>query len=219
VAAFGLCAFGQNAPVPGTPAKEPQIEAKGMPPRATPSDYQAQEQAGRMTIAAEFQGHSIITPQGPLSTEEFVVVETGFFGPLGTRLKLSFEDFSLRINGKKDVPSQPYGVLLGSVKDPEWVPPEEAKPKSKSALNLGGDEQDRGIQRGEKEPPFPVKIPIEVQRAMAERIRKASLPEGDRPLPVAGLIYFPYSGKTQKIHTIELVYSGPAGKTILTLEP
>jgi hypothetical protein len=67
-------------------------------------------------------------------------------------------------------------------------------------------------------PPFPPKIPIEVQRAMAQRVQKAVLPEGDRALPVAGLIFFPYTGKTQKIRLIELIYTGPAGKTILTLD-
>ena len=213
-----LCGYGQNAPSPNTPGKELQTETKGMPPRATPADYQAQEQAGTVTIAAEFQGHAIPTLQGNLTTEDYVVVETGFFGPPGARIKLSFDDFELRINGKKTVPSQPYGVVLGSVKDPEWAPPEPPKPKSKSSLSTGGDEQGGGIQRGEKEPPMPVKIPIEVQRAMAERVRRASLPEGDRALPVAGLIFFPY-GKAKGIHTVELVYTGPAGKATLTLQP
>jgi hypothetical protein len=36
---------------------------------------------------------------------------------------------------------------------------------------------------------------------------------------VAGLVFFWYTGKVEKIHTIELIYTGPAGKGILTLEP
>src|SRR3981189_1400172 len=89
-----------------------QIEVKGMPPRATPADYQAQAQAGTVTVAAEFRGHSVPTPQGALSTEDYVVIETGLFGSPGARIKLSSEDFSLRINGKKTpLPSQSYGSV------------------------------------------------------------------------------------------------------------
>ena len=54
---------------------------------------------------------------------------------------------------------------------------------------------------------------------MAQRVQKAALPEGDRSLPQAGLIFFEYRGKTQNIRSIELTYSGPDGKATLTLQP
>jgi len=167
-----------------------------------------------VTVAAEFTGHSVPTLQGPLSTEDFVVVETALFGSPDAQIKLSADDFSLRINGKKTpLPSLPYGMVLGSLKDPEWEPPEPAKSKSKTSLGGGGNsDQADG-------PPPPVKIPIGVQRAMAQRVQKATLPEGDRALPLAGLIFFQYRGKTQGIHSIELIYAGPAGKASLTLQP
>ena len=208
-AAICLCAQGQDTPAKGAP-----IEAKGLPPRATPADYQAQVQAGAVTVAAEFKGHSVPTPQGPLSTEDFVVVEMGLFGPPDARMKISADDFSLRINGKKaPLPTRPFGMVLSSVKDPEWQPPEQAKSKSKTSLGGGGGQ-------GEAEgPPPPVKIPIEVQRAMAQRVQKATLPEGDRPLPQAGLIYFQYRGGAKGIHSVELIYEGPAGKATLALQP
>ena len=187
-----------------------------MPPRATPADYQAQGQAGTVTVAAEFKGHSVPTPQGPLSTEDYVVIETALFGAPGARIKLSSDDFSLRINGKKaPLPSQPYGLVAGSVKDPEWEPPAPAAPKSKTSLGAG----ERGGQGDTNAPPAPVQIPIGVRRAMAQRVQKAALPEGDRALPQAGLIFFQYRGKTQSIHSIELIYTGPAGTATLTLQP
>jgi hypothetical protein len=58
-----------------------------------------------------------------------------------------------------------------------------------------------------------------VQRAMAQRVQRASLPEGDRPLPKAGLIFFQYRGKTQNLQSLELIYDGPAGKATLKLQP
>jgi len=215
IAVLCLCALGQNPPAPNPPAKEAATELKGLPPRPSPGDYQDQAQAGSVTIAAEFQGHAVPTLQGNLTTEDYVTVETGFFGKPGDRIKLSFDDFTLRINGKKAVPGQPYGVVLSNVRDPEWSPPEPEKPKM-SNIFVGGqkDEEPKGEA---KEPPFPVKIPIEVQHAMAQRVQKSALPEGDRALPVAGLVFFPYTGKTEKIHTIELIYKGSAGKATLTL--
>jgi hypothetical protein len=214
VLSTAICLYGQGE---DTPAKGAPIENKGLPPRATPADYQAQTKAGSVTLAAEFAGHAVPTAQGPLTTEDFVVVEMGLFGAPDARLKISAADFSLRINEKKAaLATRPFGMVLSSVKDPEWQPPEqEAKSKSKTGLSSGGN----GDQADPNAPPPPVKIPIEVQRAMAQRVQKATLPEGDRTLPVAGLIYFQYRGKTQGIHSVELIYDGPAGKATLALQP
>jgi hypothetical protein len=222
-AAICLCVQGQITPGQSTPGKDAPIETKGMPPRATPAEYQAQTQAGTVTVAAEFKGHSIPTLQGPLSTEDYVVIETGLFGSPDARIKLSSEDFSLRINGKKTtLPAQPYGLVVGSVKDPEWEPPEPPASKSKTSMNGGGGgggRGGRGDQGDSNAPPAPVHIPIPVQRALAQRVQKAALPEGDRALPLAGLIFFQYHGKAQGIHSVELIYAGPAGKATLALQP
>jgi hypothetical protein len=208
---MAACGQGQDTPAKGAPT-----EAKGLPPRATPADYQAQAKAGTVTIAAEFTSHSVPTEQGPLTTDDFVVVEMALFGAPDARTTISADDFSLRINGKKTpLPSLPYGMILSSVKDPEWAPPEPAKSKSKGGLTSGGG----GGQGDSNEPPPPVKIPIEVQRAMAQRVQKATLPKGDRALPQAGLIYFQYRGAAKGIHSVELIYDGPAGKATLALQP
>lgn len=193
------------------------MEAKGMPPRATPADYQFQAKAGTVTVVAEFKGHSVPTLEGTsLSTEDYVVVETGLFGSPGARTRISSGDFQLRINGKKTpLSSQPYGLVLGSLKDPEWAPPVPVESKSKGGLTGGA-----GGQQGEDTtPPVPPKMPFGLQRAMVLRGQKAVLPEGDRPLPQAGLIFFQYRGRAQSIHSVELIYAGPAGKTTLTLQP
>ena len=207
VAALCLCAQGQETQIK---------EIRGLPPRATPADYQAHAQAGDMTIAAEFVGHFVPTLQGNLSTEDYVVVETGMFGPPEAHIRLFLGDFSLRINGKKAaLPAQPYGMVLKSLKDPDWEPPAaaESSSKSKTSVNTGGGGGGR-----DKDPPAPVRIPVEVQRAMEQRIQKASLPEGDRIVPVAGLIFFQY-GRAQGIRSIELIYSGTAGNVTLELRP
>jgi hypothetical protein len=209
-ASFCFCIQGQN-----TQSKNPQIEAKGMPPRTSAAEYQAHAQAGELTIAAEFQGHSVPTPQGPLGTEDYVSIETGLFGSPGARTTASSADFSLRINGKKPLPSQPFGLVVGSVTDPEWESSLPVESKPKSSLSTGG----QGEQIDRSAPPPVVKVPIAVQRGWAQRIQRVALPEGDRPLPEAGVIFFQYRGKIQNIYSIELIYAGPAGKATLTLRP
>lgn len=212
-AVFILCT-GVSIQAQPAPAKDAQSETKGIPPRASAADYQTRAQAGAVTIAAEFTGHALPTAEGPLTTEDYIGVEAALFGPDGAHLTISASDFSLRLNGKKMVPSQPYGVIVSSLRDPEWVPPEAPSKKSKGSIGGGG-----GGQGESNEPPAPVKIPVPLQRAMAQRVQKASLPEGDRPLPQAGLLFFQHRGKTENLQTVELVYDGPAGKAILRLQP
>jgi len=209
-----VTSFSHGAATQSPEAKEAQAnEMKGMPPRAAASEYRSQGKAGSVTIGAEFAGHSVPKPEGPLDTEDFLVVEIGFFGAPGTRLVLSTGDFTLRINGKKGTfASVPFGLVASSLKDPEWSPPEQKdEPKaSKTGLSSG--------QGGDSTPPV-VHVPIELRRAMAQYLQKASLPEGDRALPQAGLIYFRCASRVKSIHSIELTYSGPAGETTLALEP
>jgi hypothetical protein len=213
-----LAALCVRAQTPGAPSQDTAAkdaaasESKGLPPRATPADYQAHTQAGTLMLAAEFVGHSVPTPEATYSTEDFVVVDTGLFGPPDARAKLSIGDFSLRINGKKIAsPSQPYGLSFSSLKDPQWEPP--SKPKSeKPTLDAGGGQPDDSFKPT-------VRMPIELKRTMQQRVQRASMPEGDRTLPLAGLLFFEYRGKPESIRSLELIYNGPAGKATLALQP
>ncbi len=174
----GVFAHAQETPV--TPAAAPK-EYRPIPPRASPSDYQAQGKAGAVTIGAEFTGHFVVTAEKTLSTDDYIVVEVGLFGPPDTRLRLNYDDFSLRINGKKSpTPSRPYGLMVGNLRDPDWEPP--SKDSNKSKTSIGGSQGGQGDLGA---PPPVVHIPLELQREMAARVQKASLPEGERVLPQA----------------------------------
>jgi len=96
-------------------------------------------------------------------------------------------DFSLRVNGKKQaLPNQPYELTFKSLKDPNGT------------ANQGGREVETILNGGQADnnPSFPtvVRMPIERKRAMQQRVQRASLPEGDRALPQAGLLFFEYRG-------------------------
>lgn len=223
VTALCLCGLGQTlraqqteAPqAPAVPVIEGQVKKEGIPARATPGDYQAQAKASTVTVAAEFKGHFVPTEDGLLSTDDYVVVEAAFFGPPGARLTLSLDDFSLRLNGKKTaLPSETDMVVFKSVKDPEWEPPDKDKEDKggKTSMSSGG----RGA--APDGPPPVVHPPVELQRGWEHRVEKASLMEGDRALPQAGLIFFRYGGKTKNLHSIELIYDGPGGKATLALQ-
>jgi hypothetical protein len=193
--------------------KEGPPEFKGMPARMAATDYQVQGHAGSITIAADFDGHAVVTQEGNYSSEDYVVVEVALFGPAGTHLKVSAENFSLKINDKKSAyPSQPFEYLTRSLKDPDWQPPDQdQEKKSKTGINTGGG--------GDNGPPTVPKMPLPLRRTMEQKVLKSVLPEGDRELPVDGLIFFNYRGKTQNIKQMELVYNGPAGNVGIPMQP
>lgn len=193
-----------------------EILTKGMPPRVAPTEYQAHAKAGDVTIGAEFMGHSIPTPEHIFSTEDYIIVEAGLFGPAGAHTTLSRDDFSLRINGKKIAsPSEPFELVSHTLKDPEWQPPKtDDEKESKSSLTTGG-----GGQGGDKLPPIPPKMPFPLRRAMEQQVHRSFMEQGDRPLPQAGLLFFSYHGKAENIRSLELIYSGAAGMATLDLQP
>ncbi len=205
-----------QAPTPPAPP-----EYKGIPPRASAADYQFQATAGTATIGAEFTGHSFPTVEGPLTNEDYVAVEVGLYGPAGERLRISSADFTLRINGKKSVPSQVFSAVFSSLRDPEYIEP-DYEPKSekggRTSLGSGGGGGGGKQKDTSNGPPPPVKIPVPVMRAMAQRLQKSALPEGDRALPQAGLVFFGYRGKTANLQSVELLYDGPAGKAVIALK-
>jgi hypothetical protein len=219
---FTLCAsavaaliLAAQTPVP--PSKDaPTVESKGIPPRAAPTDYAAHAQAGAVTIAADFTGHNAHTQEGILTTDDFVVIEAGIFGPPETKLVLSVDDFSLRINGgKKTLPAQPFDLVAKSLKDPDYERPESKESKT---ILTGTGEKTPGVDPNAPPAALPP-IPFEVKRGWQQRGKRDSLLIGDRALPQAGLLFFQYGSGTKGIRSIELIYSGPAGKATLSIHP
>lgn len=209
VAAALMAIIWQAAPAQQPVEKEPQAR-KGIPARSGPGDYQAHVEAGGFSLAGDFTEHSVATPDGTYETDDYVVVEVGLFGPPQARKNISYQDFSLRINGKKTLSPQPYEVVRASLKDPLWAPP-KTEAKSKTSIGGGGAE--------ESSTPAPVHMPFDLHRAMELRVEKAALPRGERVLPEDGLLFFEYHGKAKGIHSVELTYAGMPGDAVLRFEP
>jgi hypothetical protein len=204
------------ATTPGQGAPPLVVEGKGLPTRGAATDYSAHAQAGAVTIGADFTGHNVGTQEGFLTTADYVVIEAGLFGAPGAKLMLSIDDFSLRINGgKKILPRQPYELVVKSLKDPDYEEPATNK-TSKTVVNSGGKAD--GVDPNAPPPAF-IPVPFEVRHGWELRVKRDSLPIGDRPLPQAGLLFFLYGSGTKGIRSIELMYSGPAGKATLSIQP
>lgn len=209
--AAAVCLFAQEQTAPPATTDAQASATRGMPARATPGDYQAHAASGPLTVAAEFMQHSVPTQGGLLATEDYVVVEAGVFGPPGARTTLNPADFSLKINGKKNMQSEPYVSVFKSLKDPEWEPDVPVEKASKTSIGANG--------KNGNDPPVVPKPPFKLQREWNLRMQKQAFPEGDRELPQAGLLFFRYGGKASGIHSIELMYTGPSGKATLELQP
>jgi hypothetical protein len=219
---IGICLVAPEPTKEQASQEQQASETRGMPARATAADYQGHADAGKVMIGAEFFQHSVPTPQGLLATEDFVVVEAGVFASKEARTTLSYQHFSLRINGKKNAQaSEPYSVIFKSLKDPEWEPPEPAGGTEKAGKTSIGSSGAGGIKAGGpgSDPPPVVHPPLKLQREWELRVKKEAFPEGDRALPQAGLLFFRYAGKASKISSLELIYDGPGGKASLSLNP
>lgn len=228
IATISIALFGQVPAGPTTISRD----VKGLTPRTSPADYQGAAKAGMVTFAADFAGHGVPTADGVFETEFSGVVEIAVYGPAGAHLNLSYKDFSLRVNGKKAaIPAIPYEGTFNTLKDPEWVPAGEKLdtafangagggsviPGGGGGGGRGGMSMGGGGQAGDA-PPAPPKMPMKLRLAMEQKVAKAALPEGDRPLPEAGLIFFQLSGKTSNLKSIELIYNGAAGKAVIPLQ-
>ncbi|HUP05299.1 MAG TPA: hypothetical protein VMU19_14980 [Bryobacteraceae bacterium] len=218
-AAFLQVASAQTAPPAPDPAASakaaPPIEAPAVPARPNLTDYQGHAATGVYNIAGEYTGHNVVTPLASFTNEDYVTVEVAIYGPKGARLKLSYQDFSLRVNGKKGIPAESYVLLERSLKDPSYIPPEEAQKKKD---NSDGGVPVVGEAPSDRNPQWhPVPFPI--THAMDVRVEKAALAEGERDLPQAGLIFFPYHGRDNGVKTVELQYDGPAGRALVPLHP
>jgi hypothetical protein len=69
-----------------------------------------------VTLAARY----LPAPQSNLPIRNYLIVKVGLFGPPGSRLKLSPDHFTLRINGKgRAIDAQLPGIVAGSFPAPD----------------------------------------------------------------------------------------------------
>lgn len=208
----------------------------GTTPKAKATDYPVHAQAGGAWLGAEYLVRSIPVRQQTLVTQDYLVVEVALYPAPGQPLLVSDAQFTLRLNGKKQVlHAQAPGFVAASLKYPDW----ERRPSLVGYGGLG----DAGVIIGRPEqterfpgdnrnsrtrlpapprapaPEDPSGLPKEEVPPPDQLVVEAALPGGAARGPVGGYLYFAHKGKTRSIKTLELLYEGPAGKAVLPLLP
>lgn len=202
--------------------------AQGTNAKASASEYAAHAEMKDASLGAENLGHSILTRRDAILVRDFLVVEVALY-PKDPRMRIHWEQFRLRVNGKKETLfPQPLGMVIASLKYPDWT----THPNLEAGAGIG----DAGVIIGRPTPvprfpgdnrggstPVPAQSPgNDVEKSQPEPvediIHHLALPEGDDVhSPASGYLFFPFSSKLKSIKTLDLIYEGPLGSATLRL--
>jgi hypothetical protein len=203
---------------------------QGTDPKKTAEDYEVHAQAKNAAVGAEFMVHGYSRGEQMFIAPDFLVVEVALYPPKGETFEIHNSDFTLRINGKKDVlHAEAPNQVVAEEKHPEWNQPPGVMTTQGTAgegnhgVILGGPPANPNNFPGSQQPgtglPPRVEIPrdnpsgIEKQPMNAgELLMETALVEGTHHSPISGFIYFPYRGKMNAIKTLELLYQDTALK-------
>jgi hypothetical protein len=190
--------------------------AQGTTPKPSAADYSVHAAAGGVPIGAEYMVHSFGAGEQMYVVENYLVVEVALYRPKDVMLPTDVTQFALRINGKKATLSpQPPSMVAASLSHPEW--------RQRPGVQVGagpvifGSPQTQPPFPGAPQPryPAPPRAPdagppggIDKPKAAtaAELLAQTALPTEPHRGPVSGFLYFPYTGKTSSIKSLELTW-------------
>lgn len=201
---------------------------QGTETKAKVEDYPVHAQAQGAAIGAEFTVHSYSRGEAMYIAKDYLVVEVAIFPPKGANFVVSNSDFSLRINGKKELlDAQAPTMVAASLQHPEWKEPvglitEAGAGVGDTGVMIGGPPGNPNPFPGAPpngHPPPTVKIPkdnpsgVEKDPVQAdELLRETALVEGPHRGAFSGFLYFPFRAKISSIKTLELLYQQAALK-------
>ena len=196
---------------------------QGTEPKHTAEEYDVHGQSKKLAIGAEFMVHSFSRGEQTFIAKDYLVVEVALFPAKGETFTVTDADFTLRINGKKQVlePAS-TSMVVASLQHPEWeqaggMRPEVGGQMGNVGVMMGGPRSTNPFP-GSNAPgaqlpprvPVPQDTPGGVEKAppvKAEDVaNQTALVEGDQHTAVSGFLYFPFRGKIDSIKTLELVY-------------
>ncbi len=192
--------------------------------RQSASEYPANASAGPAAIGAEFLARSVPAKGGVLFARDYLVFDIGIFPKPGPPLAVSNGQFTLVINHAR-IPLETHtpGTVAASMEYSDW----EQHPELNASATVDGTgvgtpqtwpgQRFPGDGRADPHPGRPVAI-TSSSESLDEQVAHVSLPGGIFSGPVRGCIYFQYKGKVKRIHSLRLLWDGPAGAhTELTL--
>jgi hypothetical protein len=199
----------------------------GTTPKASEQDYPAHAKLDKLSVGAEYLVHSFSSGRQMFIAKDYLVVELALFPANAQTLLVNAGEFTLRVNGRKQTISpQAPEIVASTLKYPDprsagLHPSAQLGPvvlgQPRPTERFPGDPDartgppprrpDDSPSGQDKEPPIKAE----------ELVVHAALPEGERHEPTSGFLYFPYSGRISHIHSLELVFSSPAGDATLAL--
>jgi|SRR5271157_816545 len=189
--------------------------AQGTGPKPKPDDYPVQALAKVLgqpvALGAEFMVHSFSRGEESYIAPEFLVVEVALYPAKDANLTVSPSQFTLRINGKKQVlPPQPPGLVASSLSHPEW----QNRPRFEAGGGMGGigigTPRPRPTNMPGQQPDGTQDNPSGTEprpRVSPQQLAvETALPSGEFHKPVSGYLYFSFKGKTSSIKSLDLLY-------------
>lgn len=174
-------------------------------PRKKAADYPAHAESDQVAVGAEYLVHSFSNGTVMLLAPDFLVVDTALY-PKGP-LTVHRDDFRLRVTMDKGEPlllatqapqfvglTQQYSPMAGTNQQPRF-PGDPGVGQQRTPIPRPARGQDDNV-----EPESPGQAAV-----------RTALPEGEIHSAQGGFLFFPFSGKTKKIRSMDLLYKGPGG--------
>ena len=220
-------------PIPHTTTQTPlpwadaYLGRTGTTPKPSAQEYPARAKLEKLSIGAEYMVHSFSSGRQMFIAKDYLVVEAALFPANGQSLLVSAGHFTLRVNGRKQALSpQAPEIVANELKYPDpnnggLHPMAQLGPivlgQPRPAERFPGDPDARGGPAPRTPDDSPNGLDKEPPVTAEELVVQAALPEGEHKGPTSGFLYFPYRGKISHIHSLELVFTDPAGGAILPL--
>ena len=191
--------------------------AQGTESKKSASEFPVHAALNDADAAADFMVRLISYGRESFITDNFLVVEVAIFPHTGKVYDVRTNQFSLRVNGKKEALfAQSPGMVIASVKYPDW----QTQPGGVGDIGAGGGGVGIGQPAPERFPgdPRARRIPRpgtgqddseaqalkEPRMSPSEVITRSAIPEGPRKTPVSGYLFFPWRGNPAKLKSVEL---------------
>jgi len=190
-------------------------------PLSKVSDYPAHVKLPSMEIGAEYLLNSIPLGRGMYIAKDHLVLEVAIFPSTRDGVNVSSSQFTLRVNNKTILYPDSPGAVASSLKYPDW----QTHPTMTAEAGAGNGSvvlgapppvaRFPGDRRADRTPiprvpdsPDPTGEPKAADQPIETQIAIAALPQGQFQKPVKGFLFFPFSGKTKSIRSLDLIYDG-----------
>ncbi len=187
-------------------------------------DYPVHSSGKDMDIGVDFGGHTYTGKNHTFVADDYMCLEVAVFAESGRNVVVQNLQFTVRGNGKKQLMAQTPGIVVSSLKYPDWE--RQSHTSAEPGPGMGGPQ--RGPSRFPGDPRSSDNPPPGTSRTDATPVNgddakitpaqlamDMALPEGTVHTSVSGYLYFPFRGTMKSIRTLELIYNDGVSEPIV----